>query len=149
VKCAFSIFHVDDDEHDRMFVARALNRYRESVHLRQFADGEAARQALDQIAIPEAEAPHLILADIKMPKLNGLELAEWVSRSRFKCVPVVILTSSHLPADMVRAIHCGARSFVTKPVNLAELNEIIGNVLTYWQDVCRVHETQRLIIGQC
>src|SRR4051812_1830966 len=105
----FRVFHADDDEHDRMFVARAFQQCGDAVLLRQFDDAYDLRAALQALNPPDPNLPHLILTDLKMPQLSGIELACWVRDSPFFCVPLIILSGSDIDGDIMAGYRCGAK----------------------------------------
>jgi two-component system, response regulator len=77
--------------------------------------------------------PRLILLDIKLPKLSGLEVLEEIKRNpRTQAIPIVLLTSSRIEGDVVRAYHLGANSYVQKPVHFERFRQIVRQVGAYW-----------------
>jgi CheY-like chemotaxis protein len=132
------MFHLEDDPNDAELFATGLSRSGKPCKLTQFGSAEAAIQAMQKIMVPEMEAPHLIISDLKLPGMNGFEFATWLRRSRFSCIPLIILSGSSLAGDVAAAYRCGANSFATKPVSVHQLNEMVGTILKYWNDVCSV-----------
>jgi two-component system response regulator len=100
-------------------------------------DGE---EALDFIlcragyAQRSLEAPlRLILLDLKLPKVSGLEVLEQVKRDpRTRAIPAVLLTSSRLEEDVVRGYQLGANSYVQKPVQFERFRQIVHQLGAYW-----------------
>ena len=80
------------------------------------------------------EAPlRLILLDIKLPKVSGLEVLEEVKRDpRTRAIPAVLLTSSRLEEDVVRGYQLGANSYVQKPVEFERFRQIVHQLGAYW-----------------
>lgn len=77
--------------------------------------------------------PYVVLSDLKMPKINGFELLEWIRRqSEFPYLPVVVLTSSDEVRDIQKAYGLGANSFLVKPYHPDELNEIVTMLNGFW-----------------
>jgi CheY-like chemotaxis protein len=88
----------------------------------------------------------LILLDIKLPKIGGLEvLAEVKQHPDTRHIPVVLLTSSHLQEEMLRAYVEGANSFLQKPVDFDQFDELIRQVGYYWVHVNRHPEQITLV----
>jgi DNA-binding response OmpR family regulator len=70
--------------------------------------------------------PHLILLDLKMPRVSGFDVLAWLRKEEaFKGVPVVVLTSSNHDADIKRAYDLGAKSYLVKPVGFEALVELV------------------------
>ncbi len=80
-----------------------------------------------------SSGPKLILLDLKLPKLDGLELLQRIkSDNRTKKIPVVVLTTSHERSDVEKSYLYGANSYVRKPVNFEEFAEAIRLIIQYW-----------------
>ena len=78
--------------------------------------------------------PHLILLDVKLPRVNGLEvLARIKGDDRTRKIPVVMLTSSREEPDVIRSYDLGVNSFVVKPVGFDQFKEAIKHLGFYWQ----------------
>ena len=104
------------------------------------SDGEMAMDFL-QKKDPYAASPRplLILLDLGLPKKSGLEvLAEIKADPDLKRIPVVILTSSEAEADILRSYNLQANTFITKPVHLKELIEVIKGIENYWFVIAKV-----------
>src|SRR5271166_3516092 len=77
--------------------------------------------------------PKLVLLDLKLPKVDGMEMLKQVkSDPRTKTIPVVIMTSSKEERDLVASYHLGANSYIQKPVNFEEFREMVKTVGLYW-----------------
>jgi CheY-like chemotaxis protein len=133
------ILLVEDNPDDEFLVMRALRKHRVSNKIHVARDGEEALDFLfcrGQYAQTQAGCTSdlkLILLDVKLPKINGLEvLAEIKKDPRTKHLPVVLLTSSHLQEEMLRAYTDGANSFLQKPVDFDHFDELIREVGYYW-----------------
>jgi len=100
-------------------------------------DGEEALDSLlcrGRYSQRSFEAPlRLILLDIKLPKVSGLEVLEEIKRDpRTHAIPVVLLTSSRLEEDVVRGYQLGANSYVQKPVEFERFRQIVRQLGAYW-----------------
>jgi CheY-like chemotaxis protein len=94
-------------------------------------------EALVRLATTET-LPRVVLLDIKLPKLSGLDVLERLrSEHRTRHVPVVIWSTSDAPSDIERAHALGANSYVQKPVDFAELTETVRSVGRYWLEINR------------
>ncbi|QYY36540.1 response regulator [Ruficoccus sp. ZRK36] len=79
------------------------------------------------------DLPQLVLLDLKMPMLDGLEVLEIIRREELTCtLPVVIFTSSKEESDLTKGYRLGVNSFVCKPINFAEFSESIRQLGLYW-----------------
>ena len=134
------ILLVEDNPDDEFLVLRALRKHKVSNRVHVVRDGEEAlyflfcRGAYDQS--PCQNHLKLILLDIKLPKLNGLEvLSEMKKNPETRHLPVVLLTSSRLQEEMLKAYVDGANSFLQKPVDFDQFDELIRHVGYYWVHV--------------
>jgi two-component system, response regulator len=124
---------VEDDENDAFLMKRALAQsgiHCEHVH---FLNAHRAMDALEKMSPSELNGPQLIISDLKMFGMSGLEFTRWVRASRFGSVPVVLLTGSCLVEDILAAYGSGANAFVTKPASFVELSRIVGKLISYWK----------------
>ena len=126
---ALRVYLVEDDPDHALIIGRAIREANPRTEVQAAEDGEAALAALRQ-----AEAlPDLILLDINMPGLSGSDvLAAVKADRRLARVPVVMLPSSELPADVARAYELGASGYISKPSYLHDVRAVLGNTLLYW-----------------
>jgi two-component system response regulator len=130
------IILVEDNMDDAALVIRALkknNLANKMVHLK---DGAEALEFIFGIngdsSLPN-KAPRVILLDLKMPKVNGMEVLEKVkSDPRTKMIPVVVLTSSAEDPDIKRCYDLGANSYIVKPVEFDNFTKAVSNLGLYW-----------------
>lgn len=132
-----TILLVEDNQADELLTLRALRRHSVINRIDVARDGQ---QALDYL-FREGEytgrdgpdLPVVMLLDIGLPRLSGLEVLERVRADpRTRLLPVVILTSSDEEQDRLRSYLNGANSFVRKPVAFAEFAETVGRLGVYW-----------------
>lgn len=125
------ILLVEDDNVDAMTVKRALKDLRISNALVHSLNGE---EALEYLADENVEKPFLILLDLNMPKMNGLEFLKTVkSDYQLKSIPVIVLTTSKEKRDVIDSFELGAAGYMVKPVDYAKFVEIISTVVLYWR----------------
>ena len=115
------ILLVEDDEVDIQAVKRAFKQHRVANALHVARDGEQAlaylRREGEYAGAEEAPRPSLILLDLRMPRMDGLELLEILKADPdFRIIPVVVFTSSRDEADIVDSFENGASSYLVKPV---------------------------------
>jgi two-component system response regulator len=131
------IFLVDDDANDEELARIAFERAQIPHQLIVARDGADALDWLFRRGAfagrQEVPAPHLILLDLKLPKVNGLEVLEEVRRDeRTKVLPVVVFTSSVEERDLEESYRRGANAYVRKPVNFSEYKDLIVDVGGFW-----------------
>lgn len=132
-----NILLVEDNPDDEALTLRALrkNRIQNTVVVARdgaealeylFAQGKhAGRDAFD--------LPEVVLLDLKLPKLSGLEVLRRIrAEQRTRFVPVVVLTTSSEDRDMIESYNLGANSFVRKPVDFVEFTDAVGKLGMYW-----------------
>jgi len=121
---------IEDDEVDAMTVKRALEDLGLGdciVHLSNGVDGlEYLRSHLEEL-------PRLILLDLNMPRMSGLEfLKELKSDPDLMGVPVVVLTTSKEAADVQGTFHYGVAGYMVKPLDYADFVQVMGAITRYW-----------------
>lgn len=128
---------VEDQPHDAELILRALEGIHATQNVIRVQDG---RQALDFLFSRGdytdrdiRETPRLILLDLKLPRISGLDVLDAIkSDERTRSIPVVALTSSKEERDVQRCYALGVNSYVVKPVDFAQFTQTIQNVVTYW-----------------
>jgi two-component system response regulator len=132
-----TILLVEDNPDDEELTMRALQRNNIGNQVVVVRDGQEAIDWLDgtgQHAGRDVnDAPALILLDLKLPKVDGLEVLRRLRATpRTAIVPVVILTSSKEDRDRARGYHSGANSYVQKPVDFTEFVDAVRQLGMYW-----------------
>lgn len=128
---------VEDNPDDVELTIRALQKNRLDNELVVCRDGEEALEFLfcegRHAQRDPAEMPEIVLLDLKLPGLNGLEVLKRIrSDERTRSLPVVVLTSSSQDRDMVESYALGANSYVQKPVNFSDFLEATRQLGLYW-----------------
>ncbi len=124
------VLMVDDDDGDVLMTREAFEYYKVRNRLHVVSDGEQALQFLRRQG-PYADAPRpgLILLDVNLPRLSGLEvLAELKRDPDLLVIPVVMLTTSRAEEDIIRSYSLHANAFVTKPVDFEHFMEAIRQI---------------------
>lgn len=126
------ILLVEDNPMDVDLTKRALRRHQLGNELVIARDGEEAVNLIPRWESGEP-APSLILLDLKLPRLSGLEVLERLKRnSDFAAIPVVVLTTSRDDGDVKRAYQLGANSYIVKPVDFDKFLEVAAQIELYW-----------------
>ncbi len=124
------ILLVEDNEDDIELTKRAFARVNLKNDVVVVKDGE---QALAFLASPDQVLPEIVLLDLKLPKIDGLEVLREIRRNeRTRMLPVIVLTSSAEQRDIVESYRLGANSYVRKPVDFAEFVEATRQLGLYW-----------------
>ena len=136
----------DDDPDDRMLFRDALEEARWAVHLREVEDGVELIDYLQRrgrYADPaDSPRPGVILLDLKMPGLGGLQALEVIKQTEFlRRIPIVVLTTSSAEEDITGAYDFGANSYVVKPSSFSTLVEIMQSLEKYWLEVVTLPPT--------
>jgi CheY-like chemotaxis protein len=129
------ILLVDDDRNDEELARIALEDAAIPHELTIARDGVRALEMLFPAVPPDADErrPTLVLLDLKLPKIGGLEILEHIRRDkRTRHLPVVVFTSSNEERDLEAAYQGGANAYVRKPVDFKEYRELIVAVATFW-----------------
>jgi two-component system response regulator len=131
------ILLVEDNAEDVELTMHALQREHMANNIFNVRDGEEAVEFLFCSGKYKDRSfdhpPRVVLLDLKLPKLNGLEVLKRLkSDPRTRTVPVVILTSSKEESDLVASYNLGANSYVQKPVDFDRFREIVKSTGLYW-----------------
>jgi CheY-like chemotaxis protein len=131
------IILVEDNPHDAELALRALKAYNLANNLVWLQDGVEAVDfifAQGQYANRSVEqTPKVVLLDLKLPKLNGLEVLEKVkSDMRTKSIPIVVLTSSSEERDIITSYNLGVNSYILKPVDFDKFLDAVKEIGLYW-----------------
>ncbi len=131
-----SILLVEDDPRDVELTLTALSEFHLANEIAIARDGVEALDYLyrrGNYASRPAGNPVVIMLDIKMPKVNGIQVLQQLkSDSLLSCIPVVILTSSHEPHDLDQCYQLGANAYVVKPVHMTEFIAAVKGIGMFW-----------------
>jgi CheY-like chemotaxis protein len=132
-----TMLHVEDDENDRVLLKFAQQRAHVRMNIVAVEDGEEAVSYLkgegaysDRVCSP---APALVLLDLKLPRKGGFEVLDWIrTQKEFRDLPVIVLSSSALERDLLRAFQSGASSYFVKPVSFTSLVTMVQQIYCWW-----------------
>ncbi|HET9587621.1 MAG TPA: response regulator [Anaerolineales bacterium] len=134
---AVEVLLVEDNPRDAELTIRALKRHHLANQLFHVEDGAEALDFLfargEYRGVENDRPPRVVLLDLKLPKVNGLEVLRILKTSeRTRSIPVVVVTSSAEDPDMQAAYDLGANSYVVKPVQFEAFVEAMSKVGIYW-----------------
>lgn len=127
----------EDDENDAFFVRRAVERMGSAHTLHVVQDGEEAIRYLrgegeyaDRHRFP---MPNVIMTDLKMPRMNGFEFMRWLQgHAECTVIPIIVYSSSNAEHDVRQAYILGANAYITKPIDLNRMVELLELICAFW-----------------
>ena len=130
------ILLAEDNPEDAEMTLRALRKHNLGNQVHWVKDGEEALEYLFGTGRYAGREPtrtlRLVLLDIKMPKVDGIEVLRRVKASELKQVPVVVMTSSNEERDVLESYRLGVNSYIVKPVQFEDFMETVSKIGLYW-----------------
>jgi two-component system response regulator len=130
------ILLVEDNPNDVELTLRALREHNLANRVKVVADGAEALQYLrpDDVENPPSDGdPKLVLLDLKLPRVGGIEVLRRLKASeRTRMIPVVVLTSSREERDLIETYQLGVNSYIVKPVDFEQFMRTVGELGLYW-----------------
>ncbi|MEJ1929518.1 response regulator [Nostoc sp. NIES-2111] len=128
---------VEDNPHDAELTLRSLRKYRLANNIIHIGDGAEALDFLFGRGAYEGRNPNnrpkVILLDLKMPKISGIEVLQELRNNELtKLIPVVVLSSSTENPDVQRCFELGANSYIVKPVEFENFSKAVADIGFYW-----------------
>lgn len=124
------ILLVEDNDNDAELTIRTLRKNNLANHLLRLQDGE---EALEYLFDERNDNPKLILLDLKMPKVDGLEVLKNLKGDpKKRMIPVVVLTSSKEERDIIESYNLGVNAYIVKPVEFDKFIEAVSQVGLFW-----------------
>jgi DNA-binding response OmpR family regulator len=121
---------VEDNADDEALTMRALKKHSIANDIVVLRDGV---EALEYLLAPDRPLPQLVLLDLNLPRINGLEVLQRLREEpRTKLLPIVILTSSNEERDLIEGYRLGVNSYVRKPVDFVQFSEAVRQLGLYW-----------------
>lgn len=135
------ILLVEDNEADVILVREALKDAKVYNTLHVVGDGQAALDFLnnDPVVNPEKIKPGLVLLDLNLPKLSGMEVLEGIKNNdTVRTIPVVMMSSSREESTIIQAYELQANCYVIKPVDFEQLIHVIQTIESFWLSVVQL-----------
>lgn len=131
------ILLVEDNPDDAELALNALKKKNLANHVKWVEDGEQAINYLfangEYAGRDLSKKPKLILLDLKLPKVDGMEVLQKLkSDEKTRTIPVVVLTSSREESDVIRSYKLGVNSYIVKPVDFKQFSESVAELGLYW-----------------
>jgi len=149
----YAILLVEDEENDAILLQMAFKKNGITNPVPWVKDGLEAISYLNGDA-PFTDRtkhpfPEVLILDLKMPRMTGLELLEWVRRNpRFRILPTIVMTSSRQDPDIQKAYELGANTYMTKPSSFDELITLVKAIHGYWTFAVKPRPNGQLIAGK-
>ena len=123
----------DNDDHSEL-ITRCFEENNFECDLIRKEDGESALKYLfENIESETNKKPDIILLDLRLPKIDGIEVLNRLKKSDFyKQTPVIVLSSSDAEADIVKAYSSHVNSYLVKPLDFTKFNQLINDINNYW-----------------
>ena len=127
----------EDDENDIVLFRRAIEKTGIPHELHFVRDGEAAKNWLQGSAQfcdrTKHPFPNLLITDLKMPKMSGIDLLRWLcEHEHCSVIPTIVFSSSEQNADIKETFRLGANSYFTKPANVDSMSRLFKLIFEYW-----------------
>jgi DNA-binding response OmpR family regulator len=133
------ILLVEDDPDHEALAIRALRKANVANEIEVAHDGAEALKFMEEVGAGTKPMPQLVLLDLKLPKIDGLDVLKAIrAASKTAILPVVVLTSSDEERDIVASYRLGVNSYIRKPVNFTDFAEATRQLGLYW-----------LLLNQC
>lgn len=140
------ILFIEDNHHEAELTIRSLKKHNLANKLKHIDDGAEALEFIFTKCIDKTVAgamnPNLIILDLKLPKVDGIEILKRLKNDeRTKMIPVVVLTSSQEDKDIIESYKLGANSYVVKPMNFDSFSKAVTDLGLYWALVNQIPNT--------
>jgi CheY-like chemotaxis protein len=130
---------VEDSVADAKLVRLALEESGSTTEVLRAEDGADAVLKLDAIAAGHIGRPDLVVLDINLPRVNGIDVLRRIKADPdLRTLPVVVFSTSRSDVDVAAAYACGASSYVVKPVDLHRFMDVVRSIESYWTATVRL-----------
>lgn len=134
------VFLVEDNEGDIVLTTQALKKAKLTNSISVARDGDEALKYLRKEGkFKDAETPELILLDINLPKIDGLEVLKEIKNDEaIRCIPVLVLTTSDSEIDIIKSYYNHANCYITKPVDFNKFMEVVQIIKDFWITIVKL-----------
>ena len=134
------ILLVEDNEGDILLTLEAFKELKVKNNVTVVKDGVEAIEFLKKEGpYLDGTVPHLILLDINMPRLNGIEVLEFIKKDeKLKKIPVVMLTTSSSESDIAECYDKAANCFITKPLDFGKFLSVVEGIESFWFTIAKL-----------
>ena len=144
-KKLYTMLIVEDSVDDAFLIKRAFNKAGILNPIQVVVDGDEAISYLSGAGEYENRQiypfPQFIITDLKMPRCGGFEILQWMKKnSHISVIPTIVWSSSKQPDDVRKAYELGATSYVVKPSDFTELQQMIRRIYDYWEHCEKPYE---------
>jgi CheY-like chemotaxis protein len=140
-RASLQLLLVEDDLNDATLLIEAFRHEAPDIQVTHLQSGDAALDLLGRLPQPQVTSPlpYLIVLDLNMPGMNGHEvLSQLKELAHLKHIPVVVMSGSDAPADILQAYQGWATSYVDKPFSLEGYCQLAHHLAAHWQDLVRI-----------
>lgn len=125
------VLFAEDDREDWMLIKEVMQECDCNIQVERVENGE---QLLNRLKSPNGDRmPDVVMLDLRMPLMDGREALREIRKDPALChIPVIVMTTSKLEADIFRSYQDGANSYVVKPINFQDLEKLLKDVKKYW-----------------
>jgi CheY-like chemotaxis protein len=145
------ILQVDDEKDDIFLFQYAMKKAGENVLIQVATDGQKAIEYLNAAgSLTKCDgfpSPSLVMLDLKLPYMTGLEVLKWIRQEAFLSIPVVILSSSENESDIAAAYALGANAYLVKPCDTSQFMQIAKTIHDFWLMQNRLHPNAEPVQG--
>jgi len=133
----FTVLLIEDNEGDILLTRKAIGMCNLDTEIHVAKNGREGLEFLYKVKDnADMPTPDLVLLDLNMPELNGIEVLKEVKKSvELKKIPVIVLTTSTSDTDIIQSYNLNANSYISKPIDFFRFGEAISKLLNYWFNV--------------
>ncbi len=133
-----NILLVEDNEGDILLTTEAFEDSKIVNSITAIRDGKAAIDFFERLTKKD-EAPHLVLLDINLPKVNGHEVLMFIKNSeKYKSIPVIMLTTSSSDKDIMKSYKNHVNCYITKPIDVSDFMKAITKIEDFWVNIVSI-----------